>query len=271
MDTISVSNVLGLAYTLFERGVITPADTGGILLEWGDQAAAEQLIPRMAAREGFGGQLAEGALALGRRYGVEADAVQVNGLEVPYHDPRGASGMGLVYATSPRGACHNQSDYFLVEIGQIEESLGMNFYPRHVGGEKAANVALHQDWRTLCNALVYCFFANVSPLTMKDLINAAMGTDWDIPDLLEAGARAWNLKRVINHRLGLSRENDRLPKPLLKAYQEGGAAGFELDFPGMLTAYYEARNWDQRTGFPTREVLVNLDLGWAVNDLWPDN
>ncbi len=78
-----------------------------------------------AHREGFGACLAEGARSLARRFGAEEEAVQVNGLEVPYHDPRGASGMALVYATSPRGACHNQSDYFLVDFGQVETSLGM--------------------------------------------------------------------------------------------------------------------------------------------------
>ncbi len=271
LDTISTSNTIGFAFTLFERGVLPTSDTDGIQLKWGDLAVVERLIPKIAAREGFGATLAEGARALGKRYGSEADAVQVNGLEVAFHDPRGGSGMGLVYATSPRGACHNQSDYFLVEIGQIEDSLGIEYYPRHAGGEKAANVALHQDWRTVCNALVYCFFANVSPPVLLSLINAATGLDWEIPNLLGAGQRAWNLKRVINHRLGLTRAEDRLPEPLMQTLGDGGSVGFQLALPEMLSAYYDARGWDPQSGSPTRKTLEALDLGWAADDLWPEN
>jgi aldehyde:ferredoxin oxidoreductase len=87
----------------------------------------------------------------------------VNGLEVAYHDPRGVSGMGLVYATSPRGACHNQSDYFFVDWGHTDESIGIGYYERHARAEKSANVARHQDWRSVYNSLVMCIFSNVSP------------------------------------------------------------------------------------------------------------
>ena len=121
VDSISMSNTIGLAITLFERGFITEADTGGLPLRWGDAAAVESLIRKTVRREGLGNYLAEGAQSLGRHFGAEELAVQVNGLEVAYHDPRGVSGMALVYATSPRGACHNQSDYFIADMGQVEE------------------------------------------------------------------------------------------------------------------------------------------------------
>ncbi|MFN2128466.1 MAG: aldehyde ferredoxin oxidoreductase family protein, partial [Anaerolineales bacterium] len=154
MDVISLSNTLGLAFMLYDQGFIKAGDTGGKPLIWGDTTIVEQLVNLTAYREGFGSYLAEGALALARRFGVEDLAVQVNGLELAYHDPRAASGIALAYATSPRGACHNQSDYFLPDIfGQTEESLGMEFYDRHAGAEKAANVVIHQNWRTVFNSL----------------------------------------------------------------------------------------------------------------------
>ena len=128
-----------------------------------------------ARREGFGDLLAQGSRLLGRHFGAEDEAIQVNGLEVAYHDPRGVSGMALSYATSPRGACHNQSDYFFVEWGQVEEFLGLQIFNRHAGAEKAANVAIHQNWRTVFNSLVMCIFANVPPQTVANLINAACG------------------------------------------------------------------------------------------------
>lgn len=260
MDTISLGNTLGLAFHLFEKGILTTQETGGLELRWGDVTAIRQLIRMTAYREGLGDWIAEGARRLAERLGVPEEAVQVNGLEVAYHDPRGVSGMALVYATSPRGACHNQSDYFFVDWGHVQPSLGIEYFPRHAGAEKAANVARHQDWRTVFNALVMCLFANIEPQMQVDLINAACGLDWSLEDLMRAGERAWNLKRLINLRLGLRREREKLPKALLEPYTEGGAAGYIIPFDEMLQAYYQARGWDLHSGAPTPETLRRLGL-----------
>lgn len=268
LDVISASGTLGLAYRLYELGQISEEDTGGLILEWGNAEAAEILLHQMAKCEGFGALLAKGSLALARHFDAEEQAVQVNGLELGYHDPRGASGMALVYATSPRGACHNQSDYFLADIGQVDDSLGLEFFDRHAGAEKAANVARHQDWRTVGNALVLCHFANVPPQTVVDLVNAACGLDWTLDDLMRSGERAWNLKRAINIRLGLVAANDRLPDPVLAPLPDGGAEGYVIPFAEMLSAYYTARGWDADSGIPTREKLDALGLGGIGVDLW---
>jgi aldehyde:ferredoxin oxidoreductase len=268
MDVISISNTIGLAFHLFEQGIISDKDTGGLALRWGDTGAVEQLIHLTARRDGIGAYLAEGSRCFGAHFDAEDEAVQVNGLEVPYHDPRGVSGMALVYATSPRGACHNQSDYFFVDMGQADAELGLEFYERQGGAEKAVNVARHQDWRTLCNSLVMCIYANVPAETVVGLINLACGLDWSVSDILRAGERGWNLKRAINNRMGLSRTNEKLPKALLEPYPEGGAAGYKIPFEAMLAAYYAARGWDPETGRPTKEKLLALGLADVANDLW---
>ncbi|MEW6717150.1 MAG: aldehyde ferredoxin oxidoreductase family protein [Chloroflexota bacterium] len=268
IDTISTSNTIGLAFTLFEQGFITEKDTDGLALKWGDVEVVETLLNQLIKKEGFGARLAQGALPFSRQYGAEELALQVNGLELPYHDPRGSSGMALSYATSPRGGCHNQSDYFLVDIGQVESSLGLKLMSRQAGAEKAANVIRHQDWRTLCNALVLCYFANISPQMVVELINAAVGLDWDVEAMLQAGERAWNLKRVINNKIGLRSQNDTLPGPLLQPLPDGGAAGYTIPLADMLQAYYASRGWDAQTGFPTPEKLATLGLEWTIPDIW---
>src|SRR4030066_103081 len=91
---------------------------------WGRNAkAAEELIHLSVKRDGLGALLALGARGLADHFGVREMAAQVNGLEVAYHDPRGSSGMALVYATSPRGACHNQSAFFLLLFARVEQSI----------------------------------------------------------------------------------------------------------------------------------------------------
>jgi aldehyde:ferredoxin oxidoreductase len=270
MDTISISNTIGLAFKLNEMGVITQEEAGGIALEWGNPTTLETLIHQTAHKEGLGKWIAKGSKELGKHFGCEEDAVQVNGLEVPYHDPRGSSGMALVYATSPRGACHNQSDYFVIDMGQVITSLGMEPVGRQAGAEKARNVAIHQDWRTIANSLVLCVFANVPVDTVLDLINAACGLDWKVEDLKRTGERGWNLKRAINNRLGLTRKNEKLPKAFRQPYADhpAGADGYVPDFDKMLEAYYEVRGWDPKNGVPKKEKLRTLGLEWLVEDLW---
>lgn len=268
MDTISTANTIGLAFQLFEKGKITLQDTGGLILEWGNFLSVRQLIHMIANRQGIGDILAKGSRQFGKAFDSEDEAVQVNGLEVAYHDPRGVSGMALSYATSPRGACHNQSDYFFVDWGHTHEQLGINFYERQVQVEKAANVAKHQNWRTHFNSVVICIFANVSPEMQVDLLNAQLDLNWTTDDLMKSGERAWNLKRAINNRLGLTRANDKLPKAFLEPYAQGGSAGFVPDIQAMLFAYYQARGWDWETGKPNKKKLIELGLEEVVKDLW---
>jgi aldehyde:ferredoxin oxidoreductase len=116
LDTISMGSTLGLAHLLYDEGAITEADTGGIALRWADPEPVIRLIEETARREGFGDLLAEGSLALARRYHSEELAAQVNGLEVAMHDPRASAGVAVSYLTSPRGACHNKSDAYWLDV-----------------------------------------------------------------------------------------------------------------------------------------------------------
>jgi aldehyde:ferredoxin oxidoreductase len=81
-----------------------------------------------------------------------------------------------------------------------------------------------------------------------------------------SGERAWNLKRMINHRLGLTRANDVLPKPFLRPLPDGGSAGLVPEFESMMKAYYEARGWNPETGVPTEQKLKSLGLGWTITN-----
>src|SRR4030043_2139977 len=232
MDTISLSNTIGLAIKLFKMGVISKKEVNGISLDWGNPEVMEKLIYQTVKKEGIGEWISKGARELGKHFGYENEAIQVNGLEVPYHDPRGSSGMALVYATSPRGACHNQSDYFIIDIGQVILSLGMKVLDRQGGAEKAQNVMIHQDWRTITNSLVLCIFANVPVETVVDLVNAACGLNWQVSVLIRVGERGWNIKRAINNRLGLTRKNDNLPEALIRPFADhpASADGYAPDF-----------------------------------------
>jgi aldehyde:ferredoxin oxidoreductase len=143
---------------------------------------------------------------------------------------------------------------------QTDEALGIEAFDRFAGAEKALNVARHQDWRTLSNALVMCLFANVDARKLGTLVNRATGFDYSLEELLQIGERGWNLKRLINGRLGLSAKNDRLPPALLSPYEDGPVAGRVPPLEEMLQAYYEARQWDPESGMPLAAKVEALGL-----------
>jgi len=260
MDTISAGNIIAQAYLMYERGYLTDADTGGLALHFGDGQPCFRLLDQMARCEGFGSLLAQGSRALARRYGADELAVEVANLEVPMHDPRANTGQALSYVTSPRGACHNQSDYFMVEMGSSVEELGIPMTERFVDSGKAHFVARHQDYRTVCNALVVCFFAATPPSTLVELLSAASGLDWTLDEMMKAGERAWNLKRLINLRLGWMRDQEKLPPLLLQPLPDGGQMGTVPDMQVLLEEYYAARGWDPATGGPLADKLRELGL-----------
>ncbi|MES0344541.1 MAG: aldehyde ferredoxin oxidoreductase C-terminal domain-containing protein, partial [Anaerolineales bacterium] len=267
MDTISLSNTIGLVFKLFEDGLISSSDFGGDEFRWGDHAVVEKLVHQTVQREGLGAIIAKGARTLGKYFDSQNSALEVKGLEVPYHEPRGASGVGLVYATSPRGACHNQGPYYLVELGQTIEEIGVDFFNRQAGAEKVNNIIRHQNWTSVINALVMCIFANVPPSDTCKLIQFATGYEYTLDDLLLLGERSWNLKRMINHRLSPAGIDDSLPESLKVPLAEGGAAGYVPPFEEMLLAYYEDRGWDSDTGMPTKKKVRELGLDSLYDEL----
>ena len=263
LDTISAGNTLALAYLMFERGILTEGDTGGLQLIWGDASPCFQLLEMTARHQGIGAWLAMGSKRFAEHYGCEDLAVHIHGLEVAMHDPRAFSGQALAYLTSPRGACHNQGDYFTVEMGGSVDEIDVPMTDRFEDLGKAQYVARHQYWRTVTNSLVYCFFAAVSPTTILQLTNLAIGTNMTLGDLLRIGQRSWNLKRAYNCRLGLDLKNEKLPRLLLESLPDGGQMGHVPDVENMLKEYYEVCGWNRTSGWPLPQTLATLGLEFA--------
>ncbi|MFN2244385.1 MAG: aldehyde ferredoxin oxidoreductase family protein, partial [Anaerolineae bacterium] len=215
MDTISAGSSIALAYLLYDRGIITTADTGGLPLQWGDIETAHTLLEMIARREGFGDALAESTKRLAARYGAEDLAVHANGLELAAWDPRAVSGMAVVYATSPRGACHVQGDIYMVDMGMTMAEVGIIPSGRFRTRGKSKVVAKVQDWRTLYNSAIMCMFVNPTPPLFAKLLSDATGLSPDIAWWQQTGERIFDLKRAFNNRLGVKRGNDRLPERLL--------------------------------------------------------
>ena len=176
IDTISCSVTIGLAYYLYEKGVLTKKDTGGLALEWGQIDPAIELIKMIAERRGLGDLLAEGTRETAKKFGVEDDAMHVKGLEIPFHDPRAISGNAVSYAVSPRGACHNFSTIYLVEeSGQIVPELGIVSADRMSDDGKAELAFNSENYRAVYNAMLMCVFVSPPVQDITDMLSHCTG------------------------------------------------------------------------------------------------
>jgi len=268
IDTISCGSTIAFATYLYERGKITENDTGGIKLKWGDIDTVIQLIEMIAYGKGFGNVLAQGVRKLGEKYGVMDYATEVKGLEIPFHDPRAFFGMAICYATSPRGACHLNGDVYMVDLGQEVPELGIVSGDRFEEENKVEVAIKSQNWRTVYNSMIMCQFCNLPAEIIAKLLTYSTGQEYTIKDLDLLGERIFNLKRILNNKLGVSRKDDYLPKIVLTPLNEGGTEGRVPNIDKMLQRYYEVRNWDHKTGKPKKEKLEQLGLQEFINGIW---
>ena len=269
LDTISASHTIGLLYYLYNEGIASAEQVDGYDLSWGNVQPAIELVEQIAHRQGIGDLLAEGADATARHFGVPELAVTVKGLEAPFHDPRAFSGQALVYATTSRGACHMAGDYYEVIRGRIVPELGLDLLERHEESRESAQLAANtMDYRSFTNAAIMCHFEDVQAENLVGLLNALTGRGIDYAGIMELGERISVFKRMLNFRLGATRDDDRLPKLLQKQLESGGTEGYTPNIDHLLSLYYDVRHWDPATGKPTPHKLASLGLGQWIDELW---
>lgn len=260
MDTITLGSTLAFAMDLFEKGIITEKDTGGLKLAFGDMDGVFKAMGLIARREGFGDLLAEGSRAAAKKIGKGAEqyAVHVKGLELPYHDPHGWHGMGLAYMMSIRGACHLMHLVHPIEQGMVFwDGIGLKEdYEGPVSAGKGEMVKVAEDLGIPCNAMVLCNFVawTMLPADFPAMLNAVTGFGYDVKSYLGAGARIWLLKRGISNLMGVTDKDDVLPPKILAPYKEGPVAGTAPDQDLMRKEYYAVRGLAP-DGRPTRAAL----------------
>ncbi len=257
MDFISAGNVVAFAYYLFIEGKIDKKDLDGITPKWGEVDSALALLDKMARREGVGDLMAEGTLAFGKKFGVENLAAQVNGLELPMHDPRGFSGMAIAYATSPRGACHMTADMYNVQMGQTNETLEIESFDRFANEADVA--ARHQDFRCITNSAGICNFYPFLAEEMVELFKVVPGWDYSVEEVGRTGERIFTLMRLFNLKMGYDIKNEKLPDIVLRPL-EGPTEGHVPDVEDQLKTWYKHRGWSRKTGKPSAKKLKELGL-----------
>lgn len=255
LDTISAGATIAWAMEASERGILSSEQTDGLALRWGDAEVVLELVRRMGEnRPGLGALLAQGT----RRAAAQVDggaefAIQVKGLELPFHHPRAMRGLEIAYATLPRGASHNEEGV----VFDFEDSS----YDAWIG-----QIISHMDLSGANSSMVYCQFlagALNADYTAR-LLTATTGVNYSPDELRRAGERTWYLRRAFNLRLGVGLEADQLPSRIVTQIKAGHASLF--DFEQALQEFHTQRSLDER-GLPSARKLAAVGLSELIEQL----
>ena len=259
IDTISTGGVVGAVIEGYEKGILSLADLDGREVTWGDEEAILEMIQKIAHRQGIGDILAEGARSITGKWPEMAKVVlHVKGLEQSAYDSRASLSMALAYATSDIGAHHTRAWPIAKEMEQGQDWSD---------DEKVDIVIYHQKVRPLFDMLGVCRLPwielGLSERHYANFYGYVTGKEASLDELLQLSNDIYDLTRLINTRLGTSRQDDNLPyKVWANPALTGPTAGKVIDhddFNRVLSLYYQKRGWDE-DGVPA------VDLAEKFND-----
>lgn len=270
IDTISGGSVVAFAIECFQKGIITKKDTNGLELKFGDIETFEYLIKKIARKDdSLGKLLARGVRAASGklRKGSEDFAIQVKGLEWSGYESRDAMAMLLSYLTSDTGAHHSRAWAITHDI-KVGRSL--------VEGKAEKDIYL-QHIRPMFDMLGVCRFTwvelEIEAEKYPQILKAVTGNDYTLDDLLKASERVWTLTRAFWFRevKDFGRKYDMPPARFYKEPVPTGPTAGKMPtietINQLLDDYYKLRGWDEN-GKPTKEKLIELNLGFLIKDIY---
>jgi aldehyde:ferredoxin oxidoreductase len=208
LDTIEVGGALGVA-----------AEAG--LMRWGSEEDGLRLIDEIRKGTELGYTLGDGAVAVGKKYGVER-VPAVKGQSMSAYEPRSIKGTGVTYATTPQGADHTCGLTIRAQIDHLDPNAQR---------EVSLNAQLNMAGYDTIGACIFAGFgyAATPDGVVKRLLAARYGWD-DLPDnILQAlGRETIKMEREFNRRAGFTKEDDRLPKWMMEEALPENNAVFDV-------------------------------------------
>jgi aldehyde:ferredoxin oxidoreductase len=285
LDTASTGSAIGWAMELFQRGIISRAQTGGIELAWGNAEAVEQALVAMSRREGFGEALADSTRAVEKGHypaGALKYRMAVKGLmQSDPHDARILKAFALGLAVATRGMDHLRNRVTLEINARINDDPA--FKERLYGGpvsaapnsyeNKERAVRVCENVYGVGDAVGMCRFTtrlfNSPSLPGLDEFAAQIGNvtglEFDAAQLDRTGLNIMGVERLINRRLGVTRADDTLPERWFEEpIRVGAYQGEKIDrheFDALLARFYAISHLDEE-GVPVagwrRELEATL-------------
>jgi len=285
VDAFSTGVMIGFATQLYQKGIISKEDTGGLELDWSGEAALE-MIKKIVHRKEIGDILAEGVKVANKKIGKGAQsyAVHIKGLEPSMGLRAEIFTENLAQLVDPRGGHHSRG-YGITYVPRKTKSIRRYTHLLGVPQDAVDRIAPESDvetyvynsarllkWMNDYNSMAYsmglCMRPNINTHyhleEFKELFYVTTGIEMSSEELLKAGQRIWNINRLFNVREGASRKDDMPPYRMLNDPLPVGNKVFpplnEADVIKLLDEYYDESGWDKDTGKPTMRTLENLDL-----------
>ncbi|MFP6573716.1 MAG: aldehyde ferredoxin oxidoreductase family protein [Pirellulaceae bacterium] len=255
LDTISAGGTIAFAMECVERGYWDVP-----WLQFGDGKALLQAIEWIGKRHDVGDMLAEGSRCLAEKIGHDSIqfAPQVKGLEIPGYEPRALQTMGLGFAVAARGADHNRSSAYEVDIAEGAQ--------RHNLPPTAAAQAVETENRAaIMDSLILCKFLRgvFGDLygEAAEMLQQVTGWDVDGKELEETAQRIVTAKKWFNIRAGWKPAEDTLPARFLNESlaDDQQAQISKTDFQQAVRAYNQCRGWSD-DGWIQTDQLEQLGI-----------
>ncbi|MDD5286124.1 MAG: aldehyde ferredoxin oxidoreductase C-terminal domain-containing protein [Desulfuromonadaceae bacterium] len=295
LDSASAGSAIAWAMELYQRGIITLEETGGLDLSWGNYQAIEKLLFMTACREGFGEVIASSgrAVELGK-YPQEAlkYRMAVKGLfQSDPHDSRILKGFALGLAVATRGMDHLRNRPTLEINARINDNpqFKAELYGGRVAPEpnsydgKEYAVRACENIYAVGDAVGMCRFStklfnSASTAGYEDFANQLVeltGEEFTHEQMDQIGGNINGIERLINARLGLTSQDDTLPE---RWFEEeitvGPFKGEKIDrgkFEALKARFYDISGLNSAglPAFAWHKKLAEVITGFAVEVILP--
>ena len=292
LESTIAGEVIGAALQLWEEGVLSAKDTGGLKLEWGNTSLVAELLQQIAHRKGFGGAwLSEGSSGFvakladrgiprekGEEYFLENKKGRDVLLDTREKGVGGALSLGMETRSTEvatMGAHQGrQPDMAALRHLGVPEEVANEFIKRSTNDPatprgKGYGKVFYDNLSMVSNCLGICKrhtgweAMSLGVELMAKCFAAATGVDYDWEDMFKCAERVWNVDQALDVRYGLRRDDDILPdwwfdRPRETAPGKGATLN-RAEYEEALDDFYRERGWD-RNSIPTREKLEELGL-----------
>ena len=208
LDTIEIGGALGVA-----------AEAG--LMRWGSEEDSLNLIEEIRKGTDLGRTIGDGAVAVGKKFGVERVPV-VKGQSMSAYEPRSIKGTGVTYATTPQGADHTCGLTIRAQVNHLDPTQQR---------DASLNAQLNMAGYDTIGACIFAGFgyAATPDGVVKRLLRARYGWN-DLPDniLQELGKQTIRMEREFNKRAGFTAKDDRLPEWMTKEIIPENGSTFDV-------------------------------------------
>ena len=278
LDTISVGGTVAFAMECYENDIINQDDTDGLDLTWGNSEAIIELVKNIIERKGFGDTLADGPKFAAERIGKNSEkyAIHSKGQVLPMHDVKFFNSLGRTYSFDPTPGRHTASslDHFVSGMMRRNKYVKDFKLPKgykRPGEERFESMKICDNLHQCINSLGLCYFTYwFQTYPLLELINAVVGWDLSIEDLLHIGHRIQSLRQAFTLREGVILVNNDLPGRVVgdPPFESGPNRGKTVNYKSDFRGYCEKMGWNPDNGYPTKETLRDLNLEFVIQHLY---